>query len=149
MNWSDDWPLLPFLLQGLCMVVDEAYFHERRGLGLWERVGHPLDTLTVLVAFTFLLATTATEDNLLAYVGLGAFSSLFITKDEWVHARESSGAENWLHALLFVLHPVMFVAAGVLWWRGQTALLVTQTTVVVVCLCYQTLRWNIPWPKRK
>ena len=47
--------ILPFFLQGLAIFFDEFYFHHRRGLGKWEKVGHPLDTLTVLMAYLFLL----------------------------------------------------------------------------------------------
>ncbi len=46
---------LPFVLQGLVMVVDEFIIHEKRGLPSWERYGHPLDSFTVLAAFLFLL----------------------------------------------------------------------------------------------
>jgi len=28
------------------MGVDEFYFHRRRGLPRWERLAHPLDTMT-------------------------------------------------------------------------------------------------------
>ncbi len=38
---------IPFALQTCCMAVDEVHFHRQRGLPRWERLGHPLDTLTV------------------------------------------------------------------------------------------------------
>jgi hypothetical protein len=38
---------IPFALQMCCMAVDEVHFHRQRGLPRWERLGHPLDTLTV------------------------------------------------------------------------------------------------------
>jgi 2-polyprenyl-6-hydroxyphenyl methylase/3-demethylubiquinone-9 3-methyltransferase len=44
---------------------------------------------------------------------------LIATKDEWIHARECEGAEQWIHALLFVLHPSVLIAVGALWARGQ------------------------------
>lgn len=42
---------IPFPLQMICMAVDEAHFHRWRGLPRWERLGHSLDTLTVLACF--------------------------------------------------------------------------------------------------
>jgi len=47
--------LLPFIVQTLVIMIDEFYFHVRRGLPKWERLGHPLDTLTVLACFAFVL----------------------------------------------------------------------------------------------
>ena len=38
-------------LQGLAMLVDELLFHRRRGLPRWERIGHPIDTLSVLACY--------------------------------------------------------------------------------------------------
>ncbi len=46
---------VPFALQGLAILVDEFYFHRRRGLPIWERWGHPLDTLSLLICWLFLL----------------------------------------------------------------------------------------------
>jgi hypothetical protein len=138
---------LPFILQGICMVVDEFYFHEKRGLARWESLGHPLDSLTVFVSLGFLLMAKPIEGNAAIFLGLSIFSCLFITKDEWVHRTECTGLENWLHAVLFVLHPIIFLCAGLLWWRGETFLLQVQVAIVGVFMLYQLLRWNISWAK--
>ncbi len=52
--------LAPLAVQGIAMAVDELHFHRRRGLGRWERLGHPLDTLTVLACIGWTLAVTPT-----------------------------------------------------------------------------------------
>ena len=39
---------LPFAVQGLAILVDEFWFHHRRGLPRWERLGHPIDTLPLI-----------------------------------------------------------------------------------------------------
>jgi hypothetical protein len=124
------------------MFVDEFYFHEKRGLKLWEKVGHPLDTLTVLISYTYLIWG---GNDLTIYVALSAFSCLFITKDEFVHAQVSPAAEHWLHALLFVLHPICFLAAYFLKIQGQIEFLKIQTLVVFIFMLYQALRWSYPW----
>ncbi|HEX3849894.1 MAG TPA: hypothetical protein VHW01_02940 [Polyangiaceae bacterium] len=111
--------LLPAALQALAMLVDELVFHRKRGLPRWERLGHPLDTLTAALCYGWLVAMPVKNAHALgAYVALCAFSCLFITKDELVHARLCEPLETWLHALLFVLHPVVFLAFGVVWYSG-------------------------------
>jgi hypothetical protein len=112
-------------LQGLLMLVDEFWFHRRREIPRWERIGHPLDTITVLV--------------------LAIVSCLFVTKDEWVHARICVPGEQWLHALLFLLHPALFVAVWFLWKQGEVGWIALQTAVTFGFLCWQILYWNGPW----
>lgn len=133
---------LPFILQAACMVVDEFYFHEKRGLPLWEKIGHPLDTLTVILCYCYLLIGSP---DVSVYVGLCGFSCLFITKDELVHARECVGLEHWLHAMLFVLHPLSFLSAYYLVQAGEVDFLKIQTNVIFIFMFYQALRWSIPW----
>ena len=125
-------------------MFDEFYFHHRRGLPTWERRGHPLDTLTVLLCFGFLLWFPPTEVNLGIYAGLAIFSCVFVTKDEAVHLKHCTAAENWLHAILFILHPVVFIAAGMLWFsQDSVQILQLQTLIVFGFLLYQIGYWNI------
>lgn len=131
------------------MLVDEFYFHQKRGLPTWERWGHPLDSLSVLAPFIYLLLSEQTQPHALVYLGLSLGSCVFITKDEWVHAKECSASENWLHALLFLLHPMVFFCAGLLWWQGEWIPLRMQSLVIAAFMIYQILRWNISWQKTK
>ena len=75
---------LPFLIHGAGMILDEARFHRRRGLPRWERLGHPLDTLTVFVCYALALSLPPTAHGLTAYLAASALSCLCITKDEWM-----------------------------------------------------------------
>ncbi len=138
----------PFALQALAMLFDEFYFHYRRELKLWERLGHPLDTLTVLVCYAFLLTNDYNQTNLNIFIALSAFSSIFITKDEWVHKEAASAEENWLHAILFVLHPLSFLSAAMI-WKDQInpVFLQIQTAITFLFMLYQILYWSIPWKK--
>jgi hypothetical protein len=136
------WLYLPFIFQGICMLVDEFYFHHKRGLPRWERLGHPLDTLTVLAALGYLLLPSV---NLNVYLGLSIFSCVFITKDEFVHKEQCPALEQWLHSLLFVLHPILFLSAYLLWQENDFSFLQIQTGIIVGFLFYQILRWSIPW----
>ncbi len=130
------------------MLVDEFVIHEKRGLPRWERYGHPLDSLTVLCAFLFLLNFPWSETNQNIYIGICVFSCLFITKDEFVHQDESSGLEHWLHALLFLLHPITFWCAGFIWKTDPSnKFLLYQALVIFFFMLYQILRWSSLWPK--
>ncbi len=139
------WLLLPALLQALAMFVDEFAFHRRRGLPRWERLGHPLDTLTAAACYGFLVAVPPTAPHAVAiYVGLCAFSCLFITKDEIVHATRCEPLETWLHAVLFVLHPIVFLAFGWLWFFGIEAWLTPCALASTLALAaYQFAFWNL------
>lgn len=106
---------LPFLLQGLAIVVDEFYFHHKRGLPRWERFGHPLDTLTVTLGFLYLIFVPFSATALAGFVLLATGSCLFVTKDEWVHAKHCSPSEMWLHSVLFLLHPLVFIVSAAAW----------------------------------
>jgi hypothetical protein len=137
--------VLPAVLQGLAMFADELVFHRKRGLPRWERLGHPLDTLTVAACYGWLVAVPASHRHAIGiYVGLCAFSCLFITKDEFVHSKLCEPLENWLHALLFVLHPIVFLGFGLIWfwdvdaWISRGALASTLALVV-----YQVVYWNV------
>jgi 2-polyprenyl-6-hydroxyphenyl methylase/3-demethylubiquinone-9 3-methyltransferase len=135
--------MIPIVLQGVVMVVDEGWFHRARGLPRWERIGHPLDTLTIILCLAWLLATTpATPAALPVYVVLSVFSTLFVTKDEPVHARLCSPGEHWLHAVLFVLHPIVLAAFGYLWWTGAVGLLLGQLGIAIAFMAYQVIYWN-------
>ena len=113
MMWKTS--LLPFIAQALVMFFDEFYFHVRRGLPKWERIGHPLDTLTVLVCMGYVIWVPFSTTTLIVYVLLAAFSSIFVTKDEFVHHEHCPASEQWLHALLFTLHPITLGFAGFIW----------------------------------
>jgi hypothetical protein len=139
--------LVPPALQALAMLGDEGFYHRRRGLPRWERVGHPLDTLTTALAYGWLVLTSPESPHALAvYVGLCAFSCLFITKDEFVHARLCSAGEGFLHAVLFVLHPIVFLAFGMLWMSGNHAqILRVQLGLTLSFATYQVLYWSVLW----
>lgn len=139
------WLYVPFLIQGFIMGVDEV-LHLRRKLPRWERIGHPLDTLTVVTPYIFVLMTSYTETMAKFYIGLCLFSCLFVTKDEFIHAKSCSPFEQWLHSLLFILHPMTFLCAGMIWKDDpKDNFLIMQASLIVVFFIYQTLRWNFSW----
>jgi len=158
MMWKTS--LIPFVLQAIVMCFDEFYFHVRRGLPRWERIGHPLDTLTVIVCMAYVVVVPFSSNTLFLYILLAAFSTLFVTKDEFVHKKHCPASEQWLHALLFSLHPITLAFAGFIWpvtqgvevtswiafWlnNGQALrqFLILQLGAMALFLVYQVFFWN-------
>lgn len=153
--------LAPFAVHAAAFFADEILFHWRRGLPAWERVGHPLDTLSTLLCFLWIARTPFAPDSLSVFVVLSILSCLLVTKDEFVHARLASPAEHWVHALLLVLHPVLLGVAALVWSRtsalvaldvprgmGFAALRVVvgmQPLLLAAVFLYQVLFWGILW----
>ena len=157
--------LLPFFLQAIAIGFDEIYFHYKRGLPKWERIGHPLDTFSVLVALGFLVFFPFTPFSWKIYLGISLFSCVMVTKDEFIHKSHCPASENWLHALLFVLHPITLFAAGSIWYVHHTQnnsffsswliekeflflFLQGQLIVMTLFFLYQIIFWNIIWKEK-
>jgi hypothetical protein len=137
--------LVPLVLQALATAVDEAWYHRRRGLPRWERIGHPLDTLTVAATYAWGLA----GGSLAGYVALASFSCLFVTKDEVVHQRACASGEHWVHALLFVLHPIVFLAVALLLRDGRVAVVALLLAATIAWGLYQLVHWNRSWKRAR
>lgn len=147
------------------MVLDELHFHRTRGLGRWERIGHPLDTLTVLSCVGWTLVATPTRTGAAVFAVLALVSCLFVTKDEFVHARRCTAGEHWLHAVLFLVHPIILVSVGLLWvaahpeggtvWNflpdsaSAVRVLKWQLAMTSAFGLYQALYWNLPWTRSR
>lgn len=138
---------LPFLLQGIVMGIDER-LHYKRKMGKWERFGHPLDTLTVLVPFVFVNISPYSEKNLSLYIFLCTISCFFVTKDEFIHHEVCSAFEQWLHSLLFILHPLVFLSAAIMWKEGGSSFLSLLPYLVGGFMLYQIFIWSIPWKRQ-
>lgn len=150
---------LPFIVQAIAIGVDEYVFHLKRGLPKWERIGHPIDTLSVIACLLFALYVPYDTSYIKVYVALGVVSCLMITKDEFVHKHHCPAAEQWLHALLFVNHSIMVTAMGLMWPRihGSDSpawlispnllhhFLIVQGVAMVGFLFYQVIYWNFIW----
>jgi hypothetical protein len=86
------------------------------------------------------------------------FAILFVTKDEPVHSKHCHSGEHWLHAALFILHPLVLISAGLLWYAwGQQPLsfirytgferefLLVNTLLTLAFGLYQLIYWNFLW----
>lgn len=134
---------MAFGLHALIMGVDE-FLHHQRGLSRWERLGHPLDTLTVLACVLYVISVSFNPTTRAVYLVLAIFSTVFITKDEWIHAERCPPLEHWLHSLLFILHPVLL---GVIYffWKEQVFpnwFVIIPYAIALLGL-YQFIYWNL------
>lgn len=134
--------LSPFFVQGVLMSVDEFHYHWKRGLPRWERIGHPLDTLTVLSCVALARFVPYSDTAKWAFLALAVFSCLFITKDEFVHSQHCEKLEQWLHSLLFVVHPVVFLSTWQLWKDGRQMELSVLFWILLGWVVYQIVFWN-------
>ena len=138
--------LAPVLVQAAAMLADEGWCHRRRGLPLWERIGHPFDTLTTALCYGWLVLVRPGAPYALAiYVGLSLFSCGVITKDEFVHARLCGPLETWLHSVLFVMHPIVLGCFGIAWLTGVSPwVFQIQLFLTLAFATYQVLYWSRP-----
>lgn len=142
----------PFILQAIVIGIDEGYFHIKRGLPKWERIGHPLDTLTVILCFVFVFAVPYSAAMIKWYAAMALFSCLMVTKDEFVHKHHCPASEQWLHALLFINHPIMLASLGWLWPKvyepAVFTFLIIQTFLISAFFLYQVIYWNFIWQEK-
>jgi hypothetical protein len=141
---------IPFIIQALAITFDEFYFHHQRGLPKWERIGHPLDTLSLVACLLFVVMIPFQKALLVYYVPLAIFSCLLVTKDEWIHKKHCEGKEQWLHALLFLNHPLVLIALGFMWSRKHGYALFLWFQLFFACLfcLYQIIYWNFVWKEK-
>ena len=128
-----------WVLQGILMFWDEFYFHHKRRLGKWESIGHPVDTFSFLACFLYPLFFT----NEVTFFILAIISSLIITKDEWVHSKQCLATENWLHAVLFVVHPIALGALYFAWMNNFFEIIKIQSVIIFIFGIYQVTYWNL------
>ncbi len=79
------------------------------------------------------------------FAGLALVSCLLVTKDEFVHSKYCTAAEQWLHAVLFVMHPIVMASIALLWIRQALPILLIQAALTFAFGLYQVLCWNTAW----
>lgn len=135
--------LLSLIAQTGLMGVDEFHFHWKRNLPKWERWGHPVDTLSFLFPFSVLAFASPGTFTKWVYVLLSVLSCAVITKDEWIHQNHALPGEQWLHSVLFILHPVVLISAYLLWVGANSGVpFVYIWFSILAFLVYQLLFWN-------
>ncbi len=157
----------PFLLQALLIIFDEGFYHIRRGLPRWERIGHPVDTFSFVACLCLVQSIPYSTQGLIWFVILTILSCLLITKDEFIHKHHCPASEQWVHAVMFINHPVMLASLGLLWYASSGAshshlitlaiqdkkvvslFLKTQTIFTVAFMIYQIIFWNFIWQEKK
>ncbi|MCX6988020.1 MAG: hypothetical protein NTZ52_00695 [Chlamydiae bacterium] len=159
--------LIPFAIQGLMIIFDEWVYHLKRELPRWERIGHPIDTASFIVCLCFVQLVKFSPSALLWYILLAVISCLLITKDEFIHKHHCEASEHWVHAILFINHPLLLISIGLLWhavsstpspWflseaannKGLITVFVQgQTLFTILFMLYQILYWNFIWKQKE
>ena len=141
--------LILLTLHAFSILFDEFYFHKKRGLPLWERMGHPFDTLTVLFCVGLLIFFPTHLSITPIYTGLAIFSCLVVTKDEFIHQSHCDAKEQWLHAILFILHPVVLWIYYQFWLEGKFFWLNIIFSILCIHMMYQLVYWNLFQKNRK
>lgn len=131
------------LLQGLLFAVDEFICHRRRNLGRWERLGHPVDAIFLCIPLAIAAFGRFSDWKAVLFVAFSIASCAMVTKDEWVHSRECGGLESWIHSLMFMVHPVIFIFVGLSWYLDENSFVRRGLPFVAVLVgVYQLLYWN-------
>jgi hypothetical protein len=135
------------VVQAIAIGIDEYVFHLKRGLPKWERIGHPIDTLSVLACVAFVLFVPYSPSLIKVYVSLAVLSCLMVTKDEFIHKHVCPAAEQWLHAVLFVNHSLVLIALGLMWPAASefSLFLWIQGSLTALFFLYQVIYWNWIW----
>lgn len=123
------------------MLIDEFYFHWKRNLPKWERWGHPVDTFFFLIPVSILSFCPPSEAWQITYILISVVSSIIITKDEWVHRERSPALEQWLHSILFMLHPVVLITGFFVWSEAWAPFRLIWSAIFIFWI-YQILFWN-------
>ena len=136
-------------LQSALMVVDEIWYHRRRGLSVLEALGHPIDSAAFLAVILVPALAPPSGRATMIFIALAVASTIIVTKDEGIHARDCLPGEHWLHAMLFVLHAPLLIALGFLWHTDPAAtVLGFLPWPVAGVLIYQIAYWGYFHGKR-
>lgn len=128
-----------WILQGILMFFDEFKFHHERGLKAWERIGHPIDSFFFLLPFLYIY--NFSFDYI--FIILSIFSCLIITKDEFIHSHECNSPEQWLHSVLFIIHPISLYGVYLAAKLGLNKIILIQSVIIFIFMTYQILFWNL------
>lgn len=157
MNLLEIFFILIILFHAFLMLVDEFYCHKKRWLPKWERIGHPVDTACFLLCYILVIFFPMNKAVFFVFLINAVFSCFLIVKDEAVHLKYANSFEQYLHALLFVLHPVILCILFFSWslfakseflffnyfdFKLLKYVILTQFILAIIFFWYQIIYWN-------
>ena len=95
----------------------------------------------MIACLLFLAFTDRTPLTENIYYVMATISCICVTKDEWVHRKYCTAEEMWLHAILFMMHPLVLYMA-LREWEDSRASFLAVAGGVFVFLVYQVVYWN-------
>lgn len=157
MNFLELVAFAMIFFHGLCMLFDEFYFHHKRKLPKWERIGHPIDTLFFIFCYCLVIFFPLTQFYIILFLIFSVISSFIIIKDESVHKKYCATPEQFLHAILFILHPIILIILFLCWplfseishpkfvelnLLNLKKFIIGQFFLSIIFLFYQIIYWN-------
>jgi hypothetical protein len=102
-----------FAVYGLILFIDEFAFHRRKGLA--ERRSQALDTFWMAACAGVVSFVEYGDMPRLVFGGLSLISMIWMTRNQFEHARHATPGEHYLHSLQFVLHPILLITLMAVW----------------------------------
>jgi hypothetical protein len=103
------------VLLGICFMVDLPT-HIGRGLGLWEKVSHPIDAF--FLGLSFLVGHFAVQQQssnmFWLYCAISLITLLLSYKDEAIHQKECPQYEQFIHAFMFSLNGIILTLGAIM-----------------------------------
>ena len=95
--------------------ADELVFHRKRGLHPTARWGHPTDLLLLAACAAYTLIVPYGDLTKIPFGILALFALISPLKDERLHAGKTDGSEQLVHAIRYMLQPLVIIMLGGLW----------------------------------
>ncbi len=107
--------LITNIILGICTSIDLP-IHYLRGLGLWEKVSHPIDAfcITLSMFLGFKAITLHSTSLFWAYCIVAVITVVLTYKDEFIHQQECPPFEQVVHAVMFTCIGVSLSIGAVL-----------------------------------
>ncbi len=115
---------------------DEYFLKRKRELSQAEINSGILDGILFLFVVSLTIFTTFSESLGYIYIGFSGLSCISIVKNEFFYPKDIERVERIVHALLYVLHPLILYCFYASWKMG---FFVSDMTYWMLQLCYLIL----------
>lgn len=135
-------------LHGTLFMIDEHFFHKKRGLVKGELLSSIIDGILFLTPITLTVFTRHSFELEKIYIVLSVLSCISISKNEFFY-RGIEQKERLIHSALYVLHPILLYTFYMAWISNFFAIHLNFWTIQLVYLAmcvqtmaYKTVYWN-------
>lgn len=136
------------VIQVILFNVDEYYFHRKRGLVKQEVISAIVDGALYLIPLLIAIFLPFNSLWQKLYIGFAMISCLSIAKNECFYP-SLTAPERVVHALLYILHPVMLYTFYISWEQNYFTTMINFWMIQIIymalgakTLTYQIIYWN-------